>query len=216
MARTSRSRSPPTRNTTLAIRIREPLAPKDIIAPVAGDSVPTRANRRPYPGCSSDLPHRHSTAESSVAPLVEEHQKTSEAIRKHWTENQKCRIAENEAVLRQLADIEPKVANLSIGTHFPRGNDLTVQEQIAIIHGGATPAQYEAPHKTLLERQREYIINHTNPISPEYPPSLDVPQTKVKRRIANRSGAPTTIRPNAKTQRPEAVPSPDPSKMSPA
>lgn len=57
-------------------------------------------------------------------------------------------------MLRQLAETESKVGRLSNQTHLPRGNDLTVQEQIAIIHGGATPAQDAHTRETLLERQQ--------------------------------------------------------------
>ena len=99
-------------------------------------------------------------------------------MRAQWSEEQRHRIAENEAVLRQLAEIEPKADSLSIKTHLPRGNNLTVEEQIAIIHGGATPAQYEAAREMLLERQRQDIIDNTSPISPVFEAPLTDTQAR--------------------------------------
>lgn len=94
-----------------------------------------------------------------------------EAIRERWTEEQRRLIAENEAALRQLAEIEPRVGSLSIQPNLQHGDDLTVREQIAVIHGGATPAQYAANREMLLERQRQDIIDHTSPISPPVSPA---------------------------------------------
>lgn len=139
MARTSRSRSPSTRNRTLAIRTRDPLPQNATVTPVVSEFVSTQADRCTLPGCLNTLPHQHSPAEGEIAPSIEEYQKVAEAIRERWTEEQRRRIAENEALLRELAEIEPKVDSLSVKTHLPRGNDLTVQEQIAIIHSGASP-----------------------------------------------------------------------------
>ena len=151
MARKSRSRSPSSRNATLAIRTREPLVPNAIVTPVAGKFISTQADRCPFPGCSQNSPRQHSTAEGSIAPPVDEYQKAGDAIRERWAEEQRHRIAENEAVLRQIADIEPRVGNLSINTHVPRGTIL---------------AEYEATDKMILERQRRGIIDNTSPIFP--------------------------------------------------
>ncbi|CAF9929244.1 hypothetical protein IMSHALPRED_007867 [Imshaugia aleurites] len=159
MARKSRSRSPPTRNTTLTIRTREPLVQNDIVTPVAGRFISTQADRCPYPDCNEDSPHQHSTTEGSIAPPVDEYRKAGEAIRERWNEEQRRRIAENEAVLRQVADIEPRVGNLSINTQFPRGIIL---------------AEYEATRTKVLERQRRGIIENT---SPNFPVCPDVIQT---------------------------------------
>ena len=178
MAVTRRSRSPTTHNATLAIRTHDTFAQNDIVIPVAGKSIPTQADRCPFPRCTNRFPHHHSTADGKIASSVDEFSKAGEAIRQRWTEEQRHRIAENEAVLRQLAEIEPKVANLSIQPHLPRGNDLTVQEQINIIHGGATPAQYAATREMLLERQRQDIIDNTSPISPVSPSRSFVPHIK--------------------------------------
>lgn len=90
-------------------------------------------------------------------------------MRERWSEEQRRRIAENEAVLRQLGGLESKVRSLSIQPYLPRGNDLTVEEQIAVIHGGATPAQYETTREMLLEQQRQDVIDNTSPISPVFP-----------------------------------------------
>lgn len=96
--------------------------------------------------------------------------------RLQWTDEQRHRIAKNEEVLRQLAGFEPKVGNLSMETYLPQGNDLRVQEQIAMIHGGATPAQYADTRGMLLERKRQDVMDNTSPISPVCP---SVEQTKV-------------------------------------
>lgn len=178
MAGASRSRSLSTHNTTLAIRTHNTLAQNDIVTPAAGRFIPTQADRCPFPGCTNRFPHQHSTADGKIAPSVDEFRKAGEAIRQRWTEEQRQRIVENEAVLRQLAEIEPKVAHLSIQPHLPRGNDLTIKEQINIIHGGATPAQYAATREMLLERQRQDIIDNTSPITPVSPTRSFVPQTK--------------------------------------
>ena len=158
MARTSRSRSPPMRNAALPIRTRDPLAQTGTISPVAGKLISTQADRCRYSDCSNESPHDHSTAEGITLPSVEEYGKASEAIRDRWTEEQRRRIAENEALLRELAGIEPKVGRLSTKAHLPRGNDLTVQEQIEIIHGGAG----QVPDEALLEEQRRNVIDNTN------------------------------------------------------
>ncbi len=178
MAVTRRSRSPTTHNATLAIRTHNTLAQNDIVTPVAGKFIPTQANRCPFAGCTNRFPHQHSTADGKIAPSVDEFRKAGEAIRQRWTEEQRHRIAKNEAVLLQLAEIEPKVANLSIQPHLPRGNDLTVKEQINIIHGGATPAQYAATREMLLERQRQDIIDNTSPITPVFPACSFFPPIK--------------------------------------
>ena len=133
---TSKSRSPSTPNMTLAIRTRNSVATD---TPAVGKFISTQADRCPFPGCQNESPHNHSTAEGNIAPSIDEYRKAGEAIRERWTEEQRRRIAENEALLRQLAEIEPKVSSLSIKTHLPRGNDLTVQEQIDIIHSGVSP-----------------------------------------------------------------------------
>ncbi|KAL9130249.1 MAG: hypothetical protein Q9175_007071 [Cornicularia normoerica] len=124
------------------------------------------------------LPHHHSTAKGEIAPSVDQYRKAGEAIRERWTEEQRRRIAENDAVLRQLAETDPKVGNLSIKTNLPRGNDLTVQEQIAIIHSDTTPAQDTATRGMVLERQRQDIIDNTSLISQIFPARVGVPQTK--------------------------------------
>lgn len=124
---------------TLAIRNRDLLPQNATVTPVVGEFVSTQADRCPFPGCSNTLPHQHSPAEGEIAPSIEEYRKAAEAIRERWTEEQRRRIAENEALLRELAEIEPKVGGLSVKTHLPRGNDLTVPEQIAIIHHEAIP-----------------------------------------------------------------------------
>lgn len=123
---------------TLAIRTRDSLPRKATVTPVVGEFVSTQADRCPFPGCSNTLPHQHSPAEGEIAPSIEEYRKAAEAIRERWTEEQRRRIAENEALLRELAKVESQVDSLSVKTHLPRGNDLTVQEQIAIIHSGAS------------------------------------------------------------------------------
>ncbi|KAL9067183.1 MAG: hypothetical protein Q9161_007079 [Pseudevernia consocians] len=175
MAHTSRSGSP---STTLAIRTRDHMAQNDIVTPVAGKFFPTQADRCPYPGCMNKFLHQHLTADGNIAPSVDEYRKAGEANRERWTEKQRRLIVENEAVLRQLADIEPKVGSLSIQPNLQHGTDLTVQEQIAIIHGGATPAQYAANYEMLLERQRQDIIDNTSPISPVFSAHPSIPQTK--------------------------------------
>ena len=81
-------------------------------------------------------------------------------------------------MLRQMAESESKVGSLSHQTHLPRGNDLTVQEQIAVIHGGATPAQCADTREMLLERQRQDIVDNTSPITPVSPAYSSVPETK--------------------------------------
>lgn len=159
----------------LAIRTRELLTQNDIITPGAGKFISTQADRCLFPGCINQFPHQHSTSEGKIVPRVEEYRKAGEAIRERWTEEQRRRIAENEAVLQQLAELDPRVGRLSIQPNLPRGNDLTVQEQISKILGGATPAQYEAAREMLLERQRQNIIDNTSPISPVSP---GIPQTK--------------------------------------
>ena len=68
-----------------------------------------------------------------------------------------------------LRDLEPKIGNLSIHPHIPRGDELTIQEEMNIIHGGATPAQYATAHELLLEQQRQDIIDNISPISPVSP-----------------------------------------------
>lgn len=159
MARTSRSRSPNARNTTLAIRTRDPLRQNDITTPDARKFISTQADRCPFPGYRNSSPHQHSTAESKTAPSVETFREASAAIRERWTQEQRCRIAENES-------------SLSIKTHLPRGNDLTVPEQIAIIHGGGTPAQRANVRGTLLERQRQNTVDNKSlipPVSPARP-----------------------------------------------
>ena len=177
MARTSRSRSPPTRSRTLTIRTREPSAQNHAITPVAGEFISTQADRCPFPDCTNRYPHQHSTAEGKIAPPIEQVQKAGEAIRERWTDEQRRRIAENEAVLHQLGELEPKVSRLSIQPPLPHGNDLTVKEQNIITHGGATPAQFAATREMLLERQRQDIIDNTSPISPVSPACPSVPQT---------------------------------------
>ena len=72
-------------------------------------------------------------------------------------------------MLRQLGELEPKVGSLSIHPHIPRGDELTTQEEMNIIHGGATPAQYATAQELLLEQQRQDIIDNTSPISPVFP-----------------------------------------------
>ncbi len=178
MARTSRSRNSPTNDTTLAIRAHNPLAQNDITTPVASEFIPTQADRCPFPDCKNSVPHQHAAAEGKITPSIDDYRKAGEAIREHWTQEQRRRLAENEAVLRQLAEIEPKVGSLSIKTHLPRGNDLTVEEQIAIIHGGATPAQYETAREILIERHRQDIIDNTSPISPVFPADSAVKEIK--------------------------------------
>lgn len=91
------------------------------------------------------------------------------SARDHASEEQRRRIAENDAVLRQLGDLEPKVGNLSIHPKIPRGDELTIQEEMSVIYGGATPAQYSTTHELLLEQQRQDIIDNTSPISPVFP-----------------------------------------------
>lgn len=122
------------------------------------------------------FPHHHSTAEGTIAPTIDEYRKAGEAIRGRWTQEQRRRIAENEALLRQLAEIEPKAGSPLITPSLPRGNDLTAQEQIAIIHGGATLAQYEAVNEMLLEQHRQDVIDNTSPVSPVFPPGLSAQQ----------------------------------------
>ncbi|KAF6217718.1 hypothetical protein HO133_006545 [Letharia lupina] len=172
MARTSRSRSPNARNTTLAIRTRDPLRQIDITTPDARKFISTQADRCPFPGYRNSSPHQHSTAKGKIAPSVETFREAGAAIRERWTQEQRRRIAENEAALRQLAEVEQKVGSLSIKTHLPRGNDLTVPEQIAIIHGGGTPAQRANVRGTLLERQRQNTVDNKSlipPVSPARP-----------------------------------------------
>ena len=166
MARTSRSCSPPTRDTTLTIRTRDPLPQYGNDTPIARKLTTTQADRCQFPGCSNTLPHQHPTAGAKIAPALEEYRKAGEAIRARWTEEQRRQIAENEASLRQLAEIEPKIGNLSINPHPPRGNDLIVQDQNAILHGGATPAQCEAARGMLLERQRQDIVDNISRVTP--------------------------------------------------
>ena len=136
MARRSRSRNPPPHNIPLAIRTRELLTQNDIITPGAGKFISTQADRCPFPGCINQFPHQHSTSEGKIVPRVEEYRKAGEAIRERWTEEQRRRISENEAVLQQLAELDPKVGRLSIQPYLPRGNDLTVQEQISPVSPG--------------------------------------------------------------------------------
>lgn len=168
MARKSRSTSPSTRDTTLTIRTRDPLPQYGIDTPIARHLTTTQADRCQFPGCSNTLPHQHPTAAGAkTAPSLEEYRKAGEAIRARWTEEQRRQTAENEASLRQLVEIEPKIGDLSINPHPPRGNDLTVQDQDAIIHGGATPAQYEAAGGMLLERQqRQDIVDNISCVTP--------------------------------------------------
>lgn len=196
MPRISRSRSPTTCNRSFAVRTRDPLAQKGIITPVAGVFVFTQADRCPFYGCINNFSHQHSIAEGKIAPSVDEYRQASEAVRERWTEEQRRqinqneamlrrlqwtdeqrhRIAKNEEVLRQLAGLEPKVGSLSMQTYLPRGNDLAVQEQIAMMHGGGTPAQYAETREMILEQKRQDVIDNTSPISPVYP---GVEQTKV-------------------------------------
>ncbi|CAF9905466.1 MAG: hypothetical protein ALECFALPRED_000629 [Alectoria fallacina] len=178
MTRKSRSRSPTTRDTSLAIRTRDPLAQNEIITPAAGKSTWTQADQCPFPGCENKFPHRHPTAERTIAPPIDEFRKINEAMYGWWADEQRRRIAENEEKLRQLGVVEPRVSHLSIRTHLPRGNDLTVQEQVAIIHGGATPTQEAATRGRLLERQRQDIVDDTSHISPVSPAQSGVPQIK--------------------------------------
>ena len=176
MARTSRSRSPPTPDTTLTIRTRDPLPQYGIDTPIARKLTTTQADRCRFPGCSNTLPHQHPTAGAKIAPSLEEYRKAGEAIRARWTEEQRRQIAENEASLRQLAEIEPDIGNLSLNPHPPCENDLTVQDQNAIIHdGGATPAQYEAARDILLEGQHQDIVDNTRTITPGFRTSPSFP-----------------------------------------
>lgn len=178
MLRTSRSRSPVTRRTALSIRTREPTSQDHATAPFAGGYISTQAARCPFPGDTNRSPHLHSTAEGKIAPSIDEYRKAGEAMRERSSEEQRRRIAENEAVLRELSELEPKVRGLAIQPYLPRRNDLTVEEQIAVIHGGATPAQYETTREMLLEQQRQEIIKNTSPISPVFPASPNVTETK--------------------------------------
>lgn len=179
MPRTSRSRSPPPRNTTLVIRTRDAFARPDIITPAAGKFISTQADQCPFPGCTNRFLHQHSTSEGKTAPSVEEYRNAGAAIRAQWTEEQRRRITENEAVLRQLAGVEPKVGSLSIQPHLPRGNDLTVPEQIAIIHGQATPAQDAATHEILSKRERQDFSS-----CPGVPQIKDTPQPQAEQTIS--------------------------------
>ena len=137
-----------------------------------------QADRCPFPGCVNTSSHRHSKPKGLILPSIEEYRRAGEVIREQWSEKQRRQIAENEAMLRRLAETEPKVGDLLTKTHLPRGNDLTVQEQINIIHGGATPAQYEAFNEMLLEQQRQDTIGNTSPIFPAYATGSGAPQTE--------------------------------------
>lgn len=178
MSRTSRSRSPTTRDTTLAIRTRDPLAQNDIIIPVAGNFNSTQADQCQFPGCENKFPHRHPTAEGKIAPPIDEFPELEEALHGWLSDEQRHRIAENKEKLRQLGLVEPRVGHLSIQTYLPRGNDLTIQEQVAIIHGGATPTQDAATRGKVLERQHQDIVDDTSHISPVSPNQSGVPQSK--------------------------------------
>ena len=89
----------------------------------------------------------------------------------------RSQIAEDEEKLRELGVVEPSVGHLLIQKHLPRENDLTVQEQIAIIHGGVTPTQDAATRGKVLERQHQEIVDDTSNISPVSPYQSDVPQS---------------------------------------
>ena len=166
MTHTRQSGSPPDHNTDLAIRTRDLMAQNPTITPVTGEFISIQADRCPFPSCTNTRPHQHSTAEGIIAPSIDDFRKAGEAIRERWTEEQRHLIAENETTLQQLTELEPKVRDLSLQPHLPRSNDLTAQDQIAVIHGGATAAQYEATREMLLERHRQDLIANTSPISP--------------------------------------------------
>ena len=180
MARTTQSNIAPTHKANLTIRTREPLAQNDIITPVPGKFISTQADRCPFPGCLNNFPHQHLTAETRMPPSIEEYRKAGEAIRLRWSEEQRRMIAENEAVLSQLAEVEPKVGTLSLKTHSAHGDELTDKERLAIIHGGATPTQYEATREMLSERLRQDVIDNTSPISPVFPAGAGVADIKMK------------------------------------
>ena len=131
----------------------------------------TQVDQCQFSGCTNRFPHQHIAAEGKTAPSVEEF---NEATREQWTEEQRRRIAENEAALRQLAEGDPKVRQQSPQPYLPRGNDLTVQEQIAILHGGLAPTQYAATHETLLKRE---------PQGYPLPQAIDTSQTQAEQKI---------------------------------
>ena len=161
MARTRGYRIPTTHHETLAIRTRDSIEQNDIILPGPGESISTQADRCPFPRCINDFPHQHASAEGEIVPTVDEFCKAGEGFRQQWTEEQRRRIVENEALLRQVGELGPQVGNLSISAHLPNGTDLRTQGQHAVIHGGATPAQYAATREMLLDRNRQDIIGST-------------------------------------------------------
>ena len=183
MARTNQLSSAKTRNKTLALRTRDSTEQNDTITPPAKKLIPTQADQCPIPGLTSTSSHQHSKPEDQIPPPIDQYRKADDANREQWSEEQRRRIAENEAVLRQLAEIEPNAvvvggSSSSPKTHLPRGNDLTVQEQINIIHGGATPEQYAVFREMLLEQQRQDMIDNTSPISPVLATDSDASRTE--------------------------------------
>ena len=175
MARTSRSRSPPTRNRTLAIRTRDPLPQNATVTPFVSESVSTQADRCPFPGCLNTLPHQHSPAEGEIAPSIEEYKKAAEAIRERWYEQQRRHIAENEALSRELAEIERKVNRLSVKL-VPELNDQSetsiideIPSDLLILshdRRNGTSLFYETTSFPELDRQNETASRpHQMPIS---------------------------------------------------
>ncbi|KAM0799821.1 hypothetical protein BDR22DRAFT_822193 [Usnea florida] len=169
MVRGNRSQNGHTHTTTLPIRPRAPSPQAPTTPPTTGNFVSIHNDRCPNPSRSSSLPRQHHSPRGSKSPSkspsTEEYRSASAATRQKWTESQRRRIAENEALLRQLAGITPEVGNSSIKTHLPRGNDLTVEEQIAIIHESVAPEYYATTRDTLSERRREETTNNMAQIS---------------------------------------------------
>ena len=192
MVRRNRSQNPHTHTTTLPIRPRasSPQTPKTPnTRPITGSSVPTHSDRCSHPARTTPLPHQSlptkGSKSPSKSPSYEEYRNASSATRQKWTESQRRRIAENEALLRQLAEITPKEGNLSIKTHLPRGNDLTVEEQIAILHESVTPRHYSTTLDMVLGRRREETNNNMDLVSPISSAHLGVLQNKAASQASN-------------------------------
>ena len=182
MVRRNRSQSQHNHTTTLPIRPQASSPQSPNTRPITGSCISTHSHRSPCPAGTNALPHQSLPTKGSKSPStprsIEQYRSARSATRQKWTESQRRRIAENEALLRQLAEITPELGSLSIKTHLPRGNDLTVEEQIAIIYESVTPRRYSIIEDMLLKRPCEETSNNMDPISPNSSANLDVWQNE--------------------------------------